>query len=153
LSALSWSLCAIPTICSMDRLREVDREQTQLPIYKYFSHRYFQKNHPQLRLNIMIGFNYQAQEDLSKQTIKANELLNAWLATKQFFLLIFTIGLNSLEQPKVKKNVAFSYLSDIQVIGEGLHIVQPMVHLTFLGIYGSKSWKPWLASATCDLGR
>ena len=40
-----------------------------------------------------------------------------------------------------------------QVLGELAYVLQPLVHLSSMGIFGLKSWTPWLLSAICDVLR
>ena len=40
-----------------------------------------------------------------------------------------------------------------QILAEISFILQPIVHLTSMGIFGFKSWKPWVLSALCDIFR
>ena len=44
-------------------------------------------------------------------------------------------------------------LNDRQLLGEIFYIIQPLVHLTSLGLFGAKSWTPWVLSSCCDILR
>ena len=44
-------------------------------------------------------------------------------------------------------------LNQKQLIGEMTYIIQPLVHLTSLGYFGTKSWIPWVLSGCCDIVR
>jgi len=38
-----------------------------------------------------------------------------------------------------------------QIFGELTYVLQPLIHLSSLGIFGIKSWTPWLLSVICDI--
>ena len=40
-----------------------------------------------------------------------------------------------------------------QIFGELTYVLQPLIHLSSLGIFGIKSWTPWLLSVICDILR
>ena len=44
-------------------------------------------------------------------------------------------------------------LNQKQLLGEMTYIIQPLVHLTSLGYFGTKSWIPWVLSGCCDIVR
>ena len=44
-------------------------------------------------------------------------------------------------------------LNSRQLIGEIFYIIQPLVHLTSLGLFGHKTWTPWVLSSCCDILR
>ena len=44
-------------------------------------------------------------------------------------------------------------LNQKQLLGEMTYIIQPLVHLTSLGYFGTKSWIPWILSGCCDIVR
>ncbi|XP_072448024.1 peroxisomal biogenesis factor 16 isoform X1 [Chiloscyllium punctatum] len=42
-------------------------------------------------------------------------------------------------------------LTQQEILAESLYITRPLVHLLALGIWGQKSWKPWLLSGIVDI--
>lgn len=40
-----------------------------------------------------------------------------------------------------------------QLIAEYIYIAKPILHLISFGIYGTKSWKPWMISLILDISR
>ena len=44
-------------------------------------------------------------------------------------------------------------LNQQQLLGEMAYIIQPLIHLTSLGYFGTKSWIPWVLSGCCDIVR
>ena len=44
-------------------------------------------------------------------------------------------------------------LNQKQLLGEMTYIIQPLVYLTSLGYFGTKSWIPWVLSGCCDIFR
>ena len=44
-------------------------------------------------------------------------------------------------------------LNHRQLTGEIFYILQPLVHLSSLGLFGAKSWTPWVLSSCCDILR
>ena len=52
---------------------------------------------------------------------------------------------------KQKRTALPSNLSDIQLIGEVLHIIQPVAHLTAIAGFGVNSWTPYLLSLGLDV--
>ncbi|XP_078060262.1 peroxisomal membrane protein PEX16-like [Mustelus asterias] len=42
-------------------------------------------------------------------------------------------------------------LSQMETLAESLYITRPLLHLLALGIWGQKSWKPWLVSGMLDI--
>ena len=57
-----------------------------------------------------------------------------------------------LEQHVSSKGEA-TLLDRQQVLGELAYVLQPLVHLSSMGIFGLKSWTPWLLSVICDVLR
>ena len=56
-------------------------------------------------------------------------------------------------QSQTQQRIFSSNLNNQQLMGEIAYILQPLVHLTSLGIFGIKSWTPWVLSGCCDLIR
>lgn len=52
---------------------------------------------------------------------------------------------------KQKRNAPPTLLDEHQLIGEILHIIRPVVHLTGLVTFGTSSWAPYLVSFGLDL--
>ncbi|XP_054154210.1 peroxisomal membrane protein PEX16-like [Oppia nitens] len=52
---------------------------------------------------------------------------------------------------KQKRTALPSDLTDLQIIGEILHILKPVLHLTSLAGFGPKSWTPYLLSLGLDV--
>ena len=48
------------------------------------------------------------------------------------------------------KIINFSLKQVKRKVGEVLHIIRPLVHLTSLGLFGEKSWKPFFISLAVD---
>lgn len=48
-------------------------------------------------------------------------------------------------------NLKSTPLNERQVLAECLHIIRPLVHLSFMYICGQSSWKPWLIACGVDL--
>lgn len=52
---------------------------------------------------------------------------------------------------KQKRTALPSELSDIQIVGEVLHIIRPVAHLTAIAGFGVNSWTPYLVSLGLDV--
>lgn len=53
---------------------------------------------------------------------------------------------------KNRKDAPPTALTDHHVIAEILHITRPVVHLAFMGIFGTAAWTPYVVSLGMDLG-
>lgn len=60
---------------------------------------------------------------------------------------------NEKKNDKTHSKVYFppTTLEGQKFIGEVLHVMRPVLHLAALGIFGDKSWKPWLTAIGCDM--
>ncbi|XP_066145034.1 peroxisomal membrane protein PEX16 [Euwallacea fornicatus] len=47
--------------------------------------------------------------------------------------------------------VQIENLTRQQLVAETIYLAKPIVHLLSLGVFGSKTWKPWMVSLTLDL--
>ena len=48
---------------------------------------------------------------------------------------------------------SFSVLERQQILAEIAYICQPLLHLSTMGMFGFKSWIPWMVSFSCDVTR
>merc|ERR1711874_940892 len=54
-------------------------------------------------------------------------------------------------QPDSITKMSSTSLNKQQIFGELTYVLQPLVHLSSMGILGFKSWTPWLLSVICDV--
>ena len=48
---------------------------------------------------------------------------------------------------------SFSVLERQQILAEIAYVCQPLLHLSTMGMFGFKSWIPWMISLSCDVFR
>lgn len=63
---------------------------------------------------------------------------------------IHTVSLQEFLE-KNKRDAPPSLLDENQTLGEILHIIRPVAHLAGMGVFGEKSWAPYLVSVGMDL--
>lgn len=57
------------------------------------------------------------------------------------------------EAPPVENDEKNGILIKRQLIAEMIYVAKPIAHLISMGIFGNKTWKPWLISLSMDLIR
>ena len=58
-----------------------------------------------------------------------------------------------LWKTETESKIEATPLDKQQILAELAYVLQPLIHISSIGIFGMKSWKPWALSAICDVFR